>query len=182
MATFVHLAPESALSAIRRNGISTARFTLGTDRVKGVFCFPVQPDFFFTHQWLRELRRRSREKLCGVYFRLPDLEPLRVGHYLGPHEIMTAAEAAKRLRADFRLGMEAIVLRRVGRDEIVRIKHLPQLIGWRLFPEAKGMRPLWPAAGSFGAAKIRTKMSEAERRAEARYYSRFPPEWYKDED
>lgn len=181
MASFVHLAPESAIAAIRRNGIAASRFGPGTEPPRGVFCLPVSPDFFVTHQWLRELRRRSRERLCGVYFRLADIEAVYVGRFHKPHGKMTAAEAAALVRDHNGLGLEVIVPRAITRREILRIKHLPQVTGWRLYPEAKGMQPLWPQPGSFGAGKMRTAIKDRERREEERYFSRFPPEWYGDD-
>ena len=69
---FVHLAPESRVALIRRNGISRLRRGRG-DFPKGVFAVPVTRSFYVSHQWLRELRRRNRGPIAGIYFRIPDL-------------------------------------------------------------------------------------------------------------
>ena len=181
MATFVHLAPESAVAAIRRGGISASRLSGDSVPPRGVFCLPVVPDVFLTHQWLRELRRRGRERLCGVYFRIADCETVHVGRFHQHHGAMTAAEASALMRNRVGPGLEVIVPRAVTRREILRIKALPQLTGWRFYPEAKGTAPLWPQPGSFGAAKLRTAIIDRERRQEERYFSRFPAEWYGDD-
>ena len=92
MATFVHLAPQSRVGLIRRNGLGR---TAGTARrPRGVFAVPVTRNFYVSHQWLRELRRRAPGPILGVYFRVQDAEPVWIGHYNRGHRSMTAAEAA----------------------------------------------------------------------------------------
>ena len=51
---FVHLAPESRVALIRRNGISRLRNAWG-DGPAGIFAVPVTRNFYLSHQWLREL-------------------------------------------------------------------------------------------------------------------------------
>ena len=181
MATFVHIAPESLISAIKRSGIAATRFPTGHNPRKGVFCFPVLPDFFHTHQWLHELRRRSREKLCGIYFRIPDTHIVHLGRFGKPHQELNAVEAIRYLQSCTALGIQVIVPRSVSRQDVLRIKPLPQIVGWRLYPEAKGTQPLWPSPGTFGADKLRKQIEDKERREEERYFSRFPADWYTDE-
>jgi len=146
-----------------------------------VFCFPVLPDFFQTHQWLHELRRRSRVKLCGVYFRIPDEELVHCGHFGSAHNRVTAVQAVATAKGAT-LGTEVIVPRTVSRGEILRVKTLPQIVGWRHYPEAKGSELLWPQAGTYGARRLRDRITETDRREEERYFGRFPPEWYTSED
>ena len=73
MAMFVHLATESQSAKIRRNGISRIRKPMG-ELASGVFAVSVVRDFYISHQWLRELKRRNKGEIVGVYFRLPDSE------------------------------------------------------------------------------------------------------------
>ena len=91
MARFTHLARESNRSRILRGGIR-ARRREGV--VVGVYAMPILPNFIVSHQWLRELRRGGSPPLMAVDFVIPDVEPVRVGHYSQPHREMEAAEAA----------------------------------------------------------------------------------------
>lgn len=68
MAMFVHIAPENRAKAILRAGIRPDRRWI--DHGKAVYAVPVTPNFFRTHQWLREMKRRGQRTLVGVYFRL----------------------------------------------------------------------------------------------------------------
>ncbi|MBW8880867.1 MAG: hypothetical protein JF615_05390 [Asticcacaulis sp.] len=175
------MAPESAIAGIRRQGITATRFEKGSEPPRGLFCFPVLPDFFVTHQWLHEVRRDSRGRRCGVYFRIADTQTVHVGRYQTPHKKMEASEAVALLRDNPALGFEVIVPRSVTRSEILRIKSLPQVVGWRVYPEAKGRKPVWPFPGSYRAKKIMEGIAKRGQREAARYYARFPAEWYADE-
>ena len=79
MPTFTHLTAEKSTGAIRRVGIKAVSAGHGTPR--GVFCMPILPDHFVSHQWLRELKRRGQRTLVAVDFRLPSDEPVWFGHY-----------------------------------------------------------------------------------------------------
>ena len=59
MPLFVHLTPEKQAKRIRRAGIRGC---------PGVYCLPVGPDYYVSHQWLRELKRRGQRTIVGVYF------------------------------------------------------------------------------------------------------------------
>ena len=37
---------------------------------------------------------------------------------------------------------------------------VPQMAGWRHFPEAKGRRPFWPIPGAIKAARTRVRIDE----------------------
>src|SRR3954453_19452992 len=93
MAMFVHLAPQSRTAMIRRNGISRLLRPRG-DFPGGVFAVPVTRNFYVSHQWLRELKRRNAGTIAGIYFRIPDEARVWVGHYGQAHSWMTAAEAS----------------------------------------------------------------------------------------
>jgi hypothetical protein len=136
MPLLVHLASEKDVASIRRSGIKPGG-TFGA-----VFAMPVLQNFIVTHQWLRELRRRGQRSYCGVYFRIPDHETVLFGHYAHEHvEISAAAAAGIMMKADDPLGMQILVQRRIEAKEIVKIRPLPQVIGWRYFPKAHHQKP-----------------------------------------
>jgi hypothetical protein len=122
---------------------------------------PVTRNFYIAYQWLRELKRRGEGAIASVYFRIPDDEIVWVGHYSENHQPMTAAEAAAlMLEAENREGYEVIIPRRINRQEIHRIRHLPQVVGWRYRPGAHGKRPCgcsFCQFGRYGARRIRAK-------------------------
>ena len=92
MPIFVHLTPAKNLKTIMGNGIKLER-KRGV-RPRGVFAMPVTRNFYISHQWLRELKRRGQRAFVGVYFWVPDDAPVSVGHYNSQHQLMGAAQAA----------------------------------------------------------------------------------------
>ena len=165
MAMFVHFAPESVLARIRRRGIARSRRRARGQVPDGTYAVPVTRDFYISHQWLRELKRRSGGTIAGVYFRIPDDELVWVGHYNQAHRQMTAVEAvAVFMSSESREGWEVIIPRRIEAREIHRTKALPQLLGWRYFPDAKGKPPFCPCEyctrGDFGARRLRARFRE----------------------
>jgi hypothetical protein len=162
MPLFVHLTPESRVERIRRNGISRLRKS-SRDRPGGIFAVPVTRSFYVSHQWVRELKRRGQGAISGVYFRLPDNEPVWVGHYGQAHRLMTAAQAVAEFQvAEDRQGWEVIIPRRVSRKEIHRVRSLPQLVGWRFSPGSKGKPPpctcKYCIRGEYGARRLRKRL------------------------
>ena len=140
MATFVHLAPEKSIKSILRSGINAR--VANPEMPKGVFAMPVTPNFYVSHQWLRELKRSGQRTFEAVYFKLPDEEVVWVGHYNGESIEVTAAEAVGIiLNSESTEGYEVFIPRKVSAKEIHRTKRLPQVLGWRYFPGAKGRRP-----------------------------------------
>ena len=165
MAMFVHFAPESSVDQIRRRGIARSRRESPNGCPAGTFAVPVTRDFYLSHQWLRELKRRGGRTLAAVYFRIPDDELVWVGHYNHAHQPMTAAEVvAVFMAAENREGWEVVVPRRIEAMEIHRTKVLPQILWWRYFPGAKGQPPFCPCAyctrGDFGARRLRARFRE----------------------
>jgi hypothetical protein len=79
MAMFVHIADGRVASSLRRTGIRLP--PEHPRRPSGVFAMPILQSYFVSHQWLRELKRRGARTLIGVYFRIPDGEPVIVGHF-----------------------------------------------------------------------------------------------------
>jgi len=146
MATFVHLAPEKVAARIRKNGIDPSvgkRPDPGAAaRPRAVFSMPVTPNFYVSHQWVRELKQGGQRTLVGVYFRVKDQEEVLVGHYGTPHVRVTAAEAVRIVRdARDARGYEVLIPRRIDPHEILRVRALRQGIGWRYWPESHGKKP-----------------------------------------
>jgi hypothetical protein len=126
---------------------------------RGVFCVPVIADFQVTFQWLRELKRRGHRSACGIQFRIDDAETVFVGHYNQAPQGMTAAQSiACFLEAKDPRGLQVIVPRAIAAREIMGIRSIPQVTGWRFYPGAKGRRPLWPFAGETNAARLRRRI------------------------
>lgn len=165
MATFVHLTTESRISRIRRNGI--ARLRKAGALPGGVYAVPVSRNFYASHQWLRELKRRNQGPIAGIYFRVPDKQLVWVGHYGQAHRVVTAAEAvAEFTQADDPTGWEVLIPRRIEAGEIQKARSLPQVIGWRYFPKAKGKPPFCPCRfctrSEYGSAKLRRRLGSPD--------------------
>lgn len=136
MPTLVHLADEKNSAAITKNGLKTGRH--GT----GIFCMPVLPNFYVSHQWLRELKRSGARSYVGVYFKVPSSEMVFAGKYGTRHKRITLGEAIKEIMSlDDPLGYELIIDRKVLPGEISKVKHLPQTLGWRYFPGSHNKKP-----------------------------------------
>lgn len=188
MPVFVHLTSQRNLPSIRRVGIGLVK---KRSRPRGVYALPVTPNFYIAHQWVRELKRSGGGTIVGVYFRIPDEELVEVGHYDSLHLQLRAAEAAalmmeaerqdpaaareadaksKGVRMGRRLptspeGFEVIVRRRIEPSEILRVKAVPQVVGWRYRPGAKGRAPclcICCERGSYGARRLLRKVEQAE--------------------
>lgn len=141
MGMFVHLTSEDSAKRIARVGVrGQTIWTIDPDHNRlavdvGVYCLPVVPNFYTTHQWVRELKRTGKRTIVGVYFRIPRDVRVWVGKYNQPHELVGAGTAAARvMRAESPEGMEVILPRSVSAPEIHQIRELPQLLGWRYFP------------------------------------------------
>jgi hypothetical protein len=164
MAMFVHLAPESRVALIRRNGIRRLRRPWG-EFPGGVFAVPVTRNFYVSHQWLRELKRRNAGPIAGIYFRIPDDERVWVGHYGQAHRWTTAAEAvAAFMAADTAEGWEVVIPRRIEASEVHRTRRLPQVVGWRYRPGSHGTKPCgcdFCQRGQYGARRLRRNYNRA---------------------
>lgn len=159
---FVHLTPEKRVKNILRNGISRLRkFSNGA---RGIFAMPVTRNFYVSHQWLRELRRRGSGLIGGIYFRIDDSQMVSIGHYNQSHQTMTAAEAvASIMYSDSPEGFEIIIPRRIEASEIHRVRELPQVVGWRYYPQSHGRKPCgcpFCQRGQFGARKLRKQFED----------------------
>ena len=78
---------------------------------------------------------------------------------------MTAGEAgALIMRAEDPLGYEVVLPRGVRPAEIAGTRAVPQVIGWRYWPEARGRPPCpCPACqrGNIGASRVRARFGDA---------------------
>lgn len=158
---FVHLTREDRVSRILRAGLG--RLRRGTSTLpSGIYATPVTRNFYVSHQWLRELRRRGPSPVAAIYFRIDDEEPVWVGHYGGRHQQMRAAEAVSTfLSADVKEGWEVLIPRRIGPQEIHRVRGLRQIVGWRYYPGAHGRKPCacdFCTRGAIGGARIRRRL------------------------
>ncbi|MFN8555337.1 MAG: HEAT repeat domain-containing protein [Candidatus Obscuribacterales bacterium] len=134
---------------------------------KGVFCMPVLPNYYASHQWLRELKRRQAT-MVAVDFRLPADEMVLVGHYSAPHAEVSISEAARIIMsAQDPLGYEILLPRSVESGEIHKVRSVAQVIGWRYSPKAKGQRPfctcMFCVRGDYGANKLRKRFGTPDR-------------------
>lgn len=159
MATFVHLTPEKNLRSILRNGIT--RLSKRGNGSIGIYATPVTRNFYASHQWLRELKRRQAGPIVAIYFCIPDDTLVSIGHYNQGHRQMTAAQAiAAMMQCDDPMGYQVIIPRKIARDEIKRYRTVPQVIGWRYYPDAHGKKPCgcpFCQRGEFGGRKLRER-------------------------
>lgn len=159
MPVLVHLAREDDAKRMLRRGIRAGR---------GVYCLPVMESYFVSHQWLRELKRGGARTLVAVHFRLPDEEPVLVGRFDQEHEETTLGRAVRRIReAPSPLGFEVIVPRAIAAKELLAVREVPQVSGWRFYPEAKGRPPCtcrWCNRGEIKAGE-RWRAEEPRRRS-----------------
>lgn len=140
MSQFIHLADAKLTGRIAKTGILAADTRI--DGIRGFYCTPVSLDFYRTHQWLRELKRRGIKTFQAVQFELTPNTLVWIGRYNGEHVKVTAADAAKIFHQhQDGLGLEVIVPKSVSNTSIKRIYTPPQVTGWRFKPEAKGEKP-----------------------------------------
>jgi hypothetical protein len=159
MAMFVHVTTAEKARAVKRAGLKPGRAW------RSLFAMPVVPNFVMTHQWTRELQRWSRQRMVGVYFRIPDAETVRVGRFNQPKQSMTAAEASALARTAETLGFEVEILRPIGKKDIHAVRDLRGIVGWRHYPGANGVKPCGcPACvmrGEPGGRRLRAAFEES---------------------
>jgi hypothetical protein len=161
MAEFVHITTAGTAARVRRSGVAARSRGWGGGR--GVYCMPVLASFVLTHQWVRELRRWHPGALVAVQLRLPDEEPVTVGHYGAAPRAVTAAQAVASVRAlDDPRGWEVFVSSAITAAEVRRIRDVPQGVGWRYLPGAHGRRPcpcpVCLPRGGFNSARLRRRL------------------------
>jgi len=164
MAMFVHIADARKQRSLERGGIVPRGRR--RERGWGVYAMPVLPDYFLSHQWVRELKRSGAKTMIGVHFRVPDRELVVVGHYNAAHLEMTAARAARVIReATDARGYEVVIPRKVEPTEIHAVRAVNQIVGWRYYPDSHGKYlcgcPVCVPRGSIKGRKVRDKFEAA---------------------
>lgn len=161
MSQFIHLADDRVISLIRKNGIKAHEIRGLTE--KGVFATPVLPNYYLSHQWLRELKRSGIRTISAVQFRVDDDVPVLVGRYNETHISATAAEAVRIfMEHTTGLGLEIILPNSIPSKAITRTYTPDQISGWRYYPEAHsdGRKPCGCSYCQLGQIKSR-KLREA---------------------
>lgn len=150
----VHLIDDRDAASVRRSGIkgSTATVDAGGTRVeihRAVFAMPVLPNFFASHQWLRELKRRGMRTIAAVHFRVRADAMVWVGRYNSEHRLVPLGHAAGLImREPDPRGWQIIVPDHVAAKAIHAIREVPQVVGWRYFPESHEKGP-WKCCCDF---------------------------------
>lgn len=142
MALVVHLADARQAAAIKRGGLRASecsvRVATGVEPPdSGIFAMPVLPNYWATHQWLRELKRGGMRTLVAVHIRLRSDVPVWVGRYNAEHRRVPLGHAIGLIMQEPSfLGWEILLPFRVDRKAIHAIRDVPQVVGWRYFPDA----------------------------------------------
>ena len=161
MPQFVHLADDRDIALIQKNGIKAQKVHGGSE--KWVFATPLLQNYYQSHQWLRELKRRGIRTMSAVQFRIADATAVKVGRYNEPHLDATAAEAV-RIFMDHTdgLGLEVLIPISIAPKSITRIYTPDQVVGWRYYPESHsdGCKPCGCSYCQRGQIKNR-KLREA---------------------
>ncbi|HEY7348167.1 MAG TPA: hypothetical protein VH599_07575 [Ktedonobacterales bacterium] len=156
MSLFVHLTSAGQVNRIRRSGIKK--------KGRGVFCMPVLPNYYISHQWVRELKRSGQRTMVAIYFSLSPDEPVEVGRYNQPHQYISAGAAIKVItESPDPEGFEVIVPRSIGRAELHRVRAVPQGLGWRYFPHSHQRKPClcrWCLRGDIKAQRLRRRAAQ----------------------
>jgi hypothetical protein len=166
MARFVHITAWRNAAAVRRSGLRPRRFKGGL-REPGVYATPVLARYEVTHQWAREIKRWGGRSLAAATFVVPDDEPVLVGRYGRALDEVSAAEAVGLIHGleDAR-GWQVVIPRAVTAGELVHVRPLRRVTGWRYFPDAHGQAPCGcPACSPRGepfARKIRAAYGARE--------------------
>jgi hypothetical protein len=165
MAVLVHLMPEKLAASAVRNGLRRGDH--------GLFCMPVLPNYFVSHQWMRELKRgRGQRTFVAVSFRVRADERVRVGHYNQRHLRTTVGKAiADIMRAEDARGWEMILDRSIAPKEILSVRPVAKVVGWRYLPGAHDRPPCgcdYCQRGLYGGGKLRRRFNERERPAKTK--------------
>jgi hypothetical protein len=140
MATFVHIFPEREKASILKNGIKVLKTSWR--EVNGVFLSPVTVNYYYTHQWNREVLRLENLPRLAARIRIHDEELVYIGKYNEKHQRVKASEAIKiMLEHTAPEGLEVILPRKVMPKEITRVYKPNRNVGWRYYPGSNGKKP-----------------------------------------
>lgn len=147
MTMLIHLIDERNSASVKRSGIRGGPYTLrsGESTVSlsdAVFAMPVLPNFYASHQWLRELKLRGMRTIAGAYFRERADALVWVGTYNGEHRLLPLGHACGLImrEADPR-GWQLVLPSSVPPKAIHAIREVPQVVGWRFFPKSHESAP-----------------------------------------
>jgi hypothetical protein len=164
MPILVHLADERDKQRIKTNGIKVGKHR------PGIFCMPVLPNFYVSHQWLRELKRSGAKTFVGVYFKLDKSTMVYAGKYNEGHQQVRLGEAIKQMmNLKDPLGFEVIIPNKIEAKEIGKIKSLPQKLGWRYYPGSHLKKPTCACPvcmpkGSIKGRRLRDKIEPVKKK------------------
>lgn len=179
MPILVHLTSHKNIQKILRSGIVGAsrniyckweQQELYKEISKAVYCMPVLPNYYISHQWLRELKRGGQNNFVGIYFRLDSNELVWLGHCNQPHIQVTVNQAIDIIMHNPNpRGYEVIVPSSIRSNEIHKVKHLPQVVGRRYYPEAHSNKPTCACPmclplGSIKSRELRERLEPPEKR------------------
>ena len=125
---------------------------------------PVLPNYFVSHQWLRELKRQHGGPFVAIDFVIADDEPVLASHYLNPPANYTASFASGVIMdAEDPRGYQVVVPRKIEASEVKKVRQVNRVVGWRYYPDAHGQPPCsceFCQRSQFGGRKIRDRDSE----------------------
>jgi hypothetical protein len=161
MPILVHLTPAKDVKRIRKAGIRKGR---------GVYCMPVMQNYYVSHQWLRELKRRGQRTFMGIYFHVPDEEMVWFGRYARPHEHLPVTEAISELmQQDDPQGFELIIPRSISAKDIRKVQSISRVVGWRYMPGVRERAwctcPVCVSRGEFNSQKKRLQHTRHPKKA-----------------
>jgi hypothetical protein len=140
MAHFLHLIDARSENSISKGGIRISRSKFL--KIPGVYCFPVLNNYYYSHQWLRELKRKGIKEILAVHIRIPDNEKVWVGYFGSEHRNVEANRAIRIiLETEKKDGFEVIIPRKVNKNEIISVYKPSQIVGWRYYPNSHGKKP-----------------------------------------
>lgn len=154
MAMLVHLIDDRQRASMLRSGIRGTRSTLRSDNAdvdlaRAVYAMPVLPNYFVTHQWLRELKRKGMRTVSGVYFRLRSDCLVWVGRYNADHRLVPLGHAISLIMSEQDpRGWQLVVPGGVPARAIHAVRPVPQVVGWRYQPESHVAGP-WKCLCAF---------------------------------
>jgi hypothetical protein len=135
MPQFIHLADERDLAMIHKNGLVPQKLRGRSE--KGVFATPVLQNYYRSHQWLRELKRRGIRTISAVQFRVDDDSGVSIGRYNETPLETTAADAVRIFMEHVTgLGLEVIFTGGIPAKNMTRTYTPDQVVGWRYYPES----------------------------------------------
>lgn len=143
----VHLIDDRQRASIKRSGIrgefATLRSGGGNVEIsRAVYAMPVMPNYFATHQWLRELKRRGMRTISGVHFPHRSDAMVWVGRYDGDHRNVPLGHAVSLIMAEpDPRGWQVVIPKSIPANAIHAVRAVPQVVGWRYSPDSHDRGP-----------------------------------------